>query len=84
MPVFLAALLSEALLADGEFTGRLWINSRFHWRLYIDVCISIAFSSSVTDVLGLDIASFATAIISSSAAVADHALGIYCLLGFRS
>lgn len=41
MPVFLAALLSEALLADGEFTSRLWINSRFHWRLYIDVCISI-------------------------------------------
>jgi exosome complex component RRP42 len=38
MPVFLAALLSEALLADGDFTGRLWINSRFHWRLYIDVC----------------------------------------------
>jgi exosome complex component RRP42 len=41
MPVFLAALLSEALLADGEFTRRLWINSRFHWRLYVDVCISI-------------------------------------------
>jgi exosome complex component RRP42 len=39
MPVFLAALLNEALLADGEFTRRLWINSRFHWRLYIDVCI---------------------------------------------
>jgi exosome complex component RRP42 len=39
MPVFLAALLSEALLADGEFTGRLWINRRFHWKLYIDVCL---------------------------------------------
>jgi exosome complex component RRP42 len=38
MPVFLPALLSEALLADGNFTGRLWINSRFHWRLYTDVC----------------------------------------------
>lgn len=38
MPVFLAALLNEALLADGEFTRRLWINSRFHWKLYIDVC----------------------------------------------
>jgi exosome complex component RRP42 len=44
MPVFLAALLSEALLADGEFTRRLWINSRFHWRLYIDVCTPINFS----------------------------------------
>lgn len=37
MPVFLAAMLSEALLADGEFTRRLWINRRFHWKLYIDV-----------------------------------------------
>ena len=42
MPVFLAALLNEALLADGEFTRRLWINSRFHWKLYIDVCILAA------------------------------------------
>lgn len=39
MPVFLAALLNEALVADGEFTRRLWINSRFHWKLYIDVRI---------------------------------------------
>jgi exosome complex component RRP42 len=37
MPVFLAAMLSEALLADGEFTKRLWINRRFHWKLYLDV-----------------------------------------------
>lgn len=37
MPVFLAAMLSEALLADGEFTRRLWINRRFHWKLYLDV-----------------------------------------------
>jgi exosome complex component RRP42 len=37
MPVFLAAILSEALLADGEFTSRLWINRRFHWKLYLDV-----------------------------------------------
>lgn len=39
MPVFLAALLNEAILADREFTRRLWINSRFHWKLYIDVCV---------------------------------------------
>jgi exosome complex component RRP42 len=39
MPVFLAAMLSEALLADGEFTSRLWINRRFHWKLYLDVSI---------------------------------------------
>jgi exosome complex component RRP42 len=37
MPVFLSAMLSEALLADGEFTRRLWINRRFHWKLYLDV-----------------------------------------------
>jgi exosome complex component RRP42 len=35
--VFLAAMLSEALLADGEFLRRLWINRRFHWKLYLDV-----------------------------------------------
>ena len=35
--VFLATMLSEALLADGEFVKRLWINRRFHWKLYLDV-----------------------------------------------
>lgn len=38
LPVFLSSMLAEALLADGEFTKRLWINRRFHWKLYIDVC----------------------------------------------
>ena len=42
MPIFLAALLSEALLADGEFTKRLWINRRFHWKLYLDVSLNLA------------------------------------------
>jgi exosome complex component RRP42 len=37
LPVFLAAMLTEALLADGSVKDRLWINERFHWRLYIDV-----------------------------------------------
>lgn len=37
LPVFLAAMLTEALLADGDVKDRLWINSRFHWRLYVDV-----------------------------------------------
>jgi exosome complex component RRP42 len=40
MPVFLSAMLSEAILADGEFTKRLWINRRFHWKLYLDVSSS--------------------------------------------
>lgn len=35
--VFLAEMLREALLADGEFAKKLWINRRFHWRLYLDV-----------------------------------------------
>jgi exosome complex component RRP42 len=35
--VFLAEMLREALLADGQFAKKLWINSRFHWRLYLDV-----------------------------------------------
>lgn len=35
--IFLAEMLSEALLADGSFTRRLWINTRFHWKLYLDV-----------------------------------------------
>ncbi|KAG4429557.1 hypothetical protein IFR05_014966 [Cadophora sp. M221] len=39
MPIFLGALLAEALLADGEFTGRLWINERFHWKLYLDILL---------------------------------------------
>ncbi|KAK6955934.1 hypothetical protein Daesc_003581 [Daldinia eschscholtzii] len=40
--VFLATMLSEALLADGEFTKKLWINRRFHWKLYIDQIILIS------------------------------------------
>lgn len=40
--VFLGEMLREALLGDGEFTKKLWINSRFHWRLYIDVGFSAA------------------------------------------
>jgi exosome complex component RRP42 len=37
LPLFLAALLSEALLSSGDLKDRLWINRRFHWKLYIDV-----------------------------------------------
>ena len=37
--VFLAEMLREALLADGHFAEKLWINSRFHWRLYLDVSL---------------------------------------------
>ncbi|KAL0260819.1 Exosome complex component rrp42 [Diplodia seriata] len=36
LPVFLAAMLTEALLADGQLRDRLFINRRFHWKLYVD------------------------------------------------
>ncbi|KAF2667266.1 putative exoribonuclease family protein [Microthyrium microscopicum] len=39
LPLFLAAMLTEALLASGELKDRLWINRRFHWKLYIDVLL---------------------------------------------
>lgn len=42
LPIFLSAMLTEALLADGELKDRLWINTRYHWRLYIDVRSSLA------------------------------------------
>ncbi|KAM4059261.1 3' exoribonuclease family protein [Hirsutella rhossiliensis] len=37
--VFLAEMLREALLADGEFAKKLWINRRFHWRMYLDIIL---------------------------------------------
>ena len=37
--VYLAEMLREALLGDGEFVKKLWINRRFHWRLYLDVSV---------------------------------------------
>ena len=41
LPVFLAAMLNEALLATGDLVDKLWINRRWHWKLYIDVGIHI-------------------------------------------
>ena len=42
LPVFLAALLNEGLHARGELVDKLYINERFHWRLYIDVSVERA------------------------------------------
>ena len=39
--VFLAAMLSEALVATGDLVDKLWINNRWHWKLYIDVSKSV-------------------------------------------
>ncbi|RDA92251.1 hypothetical protein CP533_5738 [Ophiocordyceps camponoti-saundersi (nom. inval.)] len=37
--VFLAEMLREALVADGELPMKLWINRRFHWRMYLDILL---------------------------------------------
>ncbi|KAF1994601.1 hypothetical protein P154DRAFT_548962 [Amniculicola lignicola CBS 123094] len=39
LPVFLAAMLRETLLATGALTDRLHINRRFHWKLCIDILL---------------------------------------------
>lgn len=51
LPVFLAAMLTEALLASGDVKDRLFINSRFHWRLYIDVRIFFPLPTSFISLL---------------------------------
>ncbi len=47
MPVLLTSVLTEALLADSSFTKRLWINRRFHWKLYIDVSFVNPFQAHI-------------------------------------
>ncbi|RKF61468.1 Exosome complex component RRP42 [Erysiphe neolycopersici] len=39
MPVLLASIITEALLADGQHPPGLYINRRFHWKLYIDILL---------------------------------------------
>jgi exosome complex component RRP42 len=72
MPVFLAAMLSEALLADAEFTSRLWINRRFHWKLYLDVNPPIRLWLRGNNVLTLggDFTALAATVVSVAAALA--------------
>ena len=36
--VFLGAMIHEALVADGILPARLWLNERWHWRIFVDVC----------------------------------------------
>ena len=45
--VFLSEMLREALLADGECAKKLWINRRFHWRLYLDVSILLSLHTHI-------------------------------------
>ncbi|MCJ1284357.1 hypothetical protein MMC26_003688, partial [Xylographa opegraphella] len=39
LPVFLAEMLNEALLATGDLVTKLWINRLWHWKLYIDILL---------------------------------------------
>ncbi|KNG51326.1 3 exoribonuclease family protein [Stemphylium lycopersici] len=39
LPVFLSSMLTESLLASGELKDRLYINRRFHWKLYVDILL---------------------------------------------
>lgn len=39
LPVFLSAMLTEALVANGDLQDKLWINARWHWKLYIDILL---------------------------------------------
>lgn len=39
LPVFLASLLAEPLLAAGDLTRKLYINEKWHWRLYVDILL---------------------------------------------
>lgn len=52
LPVFLAEMMRESLVVGGGSSslsndhddglkGRLVINQRWHWRLYIDVCVKV-------------------------------------------
>lgn len=51
LPVFLAEMMREPLVGSvaeeegmaGGLKGRLVINKRWHWRLYIDVCFVLFF-----------------------------------------
>ena len=68
LPVFLASMLTESLLASGGLKDRLYINRRFHWKLYIDVSAPTPsrqvapLTASDTPHLGPSVISFGTSI----------------------
>lgn len=74
LPVFLSAMLTEALLASGDLKDRLWINRRFHWKLYIDV----RYVEHLLHCLLITIGSFAicTIVISIASAINHNTPGI--------
>lgn len=77
LPVFLSAMLREALLAAGELVDRLWINRRWHWKLHVDVRTAGTMDSSGCTHEWLtrpcsDSSFIATSIISHPAPILDH------------
>ncbi len=51
LPVFLGSMLAESLLAGADLKDRLYINRRFHWKLYIDVRHCLFFQCFANDEL---------------------------------
>ncbi|KAL8856335.1 MAG: hypothetical protein Q9178_007026 [Gyalolechia marmorata] len=51
--VFLAQMLQEGLVADGELKDRLWIGWGWHWRVYIDILLLTAPNSYPLPLLSL-------------------------------
>lgn len=77
--IFLAQMLSEALLADGAFVGRLKINRGWHWKLYLDVSISGIHRKRLEDGkadLGADFTYFPAAELPLAPSQFDDAFGI--------
>lgn len=59
--VFLGEMLREGLVGDGGLRGRLVINRRWHWRLFVDVSgFSSSFSLSFHTVKNKDSISIST------------------------
>jgi exosome complex component RRP42 len=71
LPVFLSSMLTESLLASGELKDRLYINRRFHWKLYVDVT-SHDTSSTGPSLTLPDPATVAPALLPARAAFHDH------------
>ena len=74
LPIYLAAMLNEALLASGELADKLWINGRFHWKLYIDVCATIVTTIPPKRALTAhtDPASFTTSLVPSPPSILNY------------
>ncbi|KAL9603162.1 MAG: hypothetical protein Q9219_001365 [cf. Caloplaca sp. 3 TL-2023] len=53
MVVFLAQMLQEGLVTDGNLRDRLWIGWGWHWRLYIDILLLTAPNSYPLPLLSL-------------------------------